>query len=327
MVTQQTANQPRRLRVFLCHSQGDKPAVRALHERLLQDGFQPWLDEVDLMPGVKFRDTIAQAVQSSEVVLVCLSKASVTKEGFVQNEIHQALEVAKEKPEGTIFLIPARLEECQVPNRLSAYQWVDLWQSNGYSKLCQSLQIRADHLGILHQTRPRPALAIAPKLLCIVLQKFRTYGAAFNLDCEIVNEGAEPLYIHRLAARLTDPYNASFLFQWNLFYKTVAGVQSKDSDPLPIALAPRERKMMGIQFVAPLSINKYNWTEGKYSFDLLGWVAAEQQMGTPDFVAPGEMFVDMRASLDLRKWREDYDALKDPHNAIGIPVRISDALR
>jgi hypothetical protein len=36
-----------------------------------------------------------------------LSRRSLSKEGYVQKELRQALEVAKEKPEGTIFLIPA----------------------------------------------------------------------------------------------------------------------------------------------------------------------------------------------------------------------------
>ena len=43
---------------------------------------------------------------------VFLSVDSVTKEGYLQKEIRQALDVANEKPEGSIFLIPARLDNC-----------------------------------------------------------------------------------------------------------------------------------------------------------------------------------------------------------------------
>jgi hypothetical protein len=39
----------------------------------------------------------------------------VTKEGYVQREIRRAIEVAEEKPEGTIFIVPVKLEECDVP--------------------------------------------------------------------------------------------------------------------------------------------------------------------------------------------------------------------
>ena len=39
------------LRVFLCHSSNDKPAIRKIYQKLLVDGFKPWLNEEDLLPG------------------------------------------------------------------------------------------------------------------------------------------------------------------------------------------------------------------------------------------------------------------------------------
>src|SRR6266851_4793692 len=104
---------PRQLRVFLCHSSGDKPMVRDLYLRLKQDGFAPWFDEETLLPGQDWRAQIGQAVRDCDVVVVCLSKSSIAKEGYVQKEIKIALDVADEKPDGTIFIIPARLNENQ----------------------------------------------------------------------------------------------------------------------------------------------------------------------------------------------------------------------
>jgi hypothetical protein len=39
------------LPAFLCHSSGDKEAVRNLYKRLRTDGFAAWLDEEDLLPA------------------------------------------------------------------------------------------------------------------------------------------------------------------------------------------------------------------------------------------------------------------------------------
>ena len=125
-MTDDLAVAPRKLRVFLCHASGDKPVVRALYHRLQEDGFQPWLDEEDLVPGQKWRDQIPKAVRAADVVLVCLSRRSINKEGYVQKEIQFALDVADEKPENTIFLIPVKFEECEVPERLSTWQWAAL---------------------------------------------------------------------------------------------------------------------------------------------------------------------------------------------------------
>lgn len=58
-----------------------------------------------------------------------------------------------EKPEGIIFLIPALLENCVVPERLSRWQWVDpsldRWGMNqhGCEKLLRALKIRSDSIG------------------------------------------------------------------------------------------------------------------------------------------------------------------------------------
>src|ERR1035438_2695406 len=99
-----TPTMSRRLQVFLCHASADKPAVRALYHRLQEDGFQPWPDEEDLLPGQDWEPQIRRAVRESDVVLVCLSQSSVSKKGFVQKEIKFALDTAEEQPEETIYV-------------------------------------------------------------------------------------------------------------------------------------------------------------------------------------------------------------------------------
>lgn len=135
--------EPIRLSVFLCHASSDKPKVRELHQRLSNDGFTPWLDETNLLPGQDWQQEIPRAVRKSDIVLVCLSQASINKTGYVQKEIRYALDVADEQPEGTIFIIPLKLEECEVPERLRKWQWVNLFADDGYDRLILSLKARA----------------------------------------------------------------------------------------------------------------------------------------------------------------------------------------
>lgn len=137
----------RPLRVFLCHASQDKPAVRKLHRYLKQHGIEPWLDEIDLLPGENWEVEIPRALNASDVILVCLSKNSINKEGYVQKEISFALDKALEKPDGTIFIIPAKLEDCEVPNRLNRYQWVDLFRPDSNKRLLLGLNKRALSLG------------------------------------------------------------------------------------------------------------------------------------------------------------------------------------
>jgi len=82
-----TIPQVRQLKVFLCHSSEDKPAVRQLYRQLLNESVDPWLDEEKLLPGQDWQFEIWKAVRTSDIVIVCLSRRSITKEGFVQKEI------------------------------------------------------------------------------------------------------------------------------------------------------------------------------------------------------------------------------------------------
>lgn len=125
--------------VFLCHSVDDKTAVRDLYQRLQDDGFHPWLDEKEMLPGQDWEHETIQALHKSHAVIVCMSQNSVTKRGFVQKEIKQALDVALEQPFGDIFLIPLRLEPCEIPDQLSKWQYVDYFEENGYAKLRRAL--------------------------------------------------------------------------------------------------------------------------------------------------------------------------------------------
>jgi len=156
----------RRLKVFLCHASADKPAVRDLYRRLRSDGIAPWLAEEDLLPGQDWQLEIPKAVRSSDAVIICLSSSAITKAGFVQKEIKYALDVADEQPEGAIFLIPLRLEECEAPERLRRWQWVDLFQEPGYERLLRALRARAEHLGLgAHLWEPEMILIPAGEFL------------------------------------------------------------------------------------------------------------------------------------------------------------------
>lgn len=134
----------RTLKIFMCYASEDKVEVRNLYHQLRACGTQPWLDEEDLLPGQDWDHEIRKVVRSSDAVLVCLSRRSTNKSGYLQKEIRLALDAAAEKPEGTIFLIPVRLEPADVPYSLRQWQWVDIFEGSGYSKLLDALQARAD---------------------------------------------------------------------------------------------------------------------------------------------------------------------------------------
>ena len=172
----------RPLKVFLCHASADKPAVLDLYKRLVADGVDAWLDAESLIAGQKWEVEIPKAIRDSDVVIVCLSEKSINKEGYVQREIKFALDIADEKPEGMIFIIPAKLEECKVPDRLSTYHWVELIEEEGYRRLMRALRMRADKIDVTlqvpnswlqsHLEEPAQKIALDSKLLQTQVREF-----------------------------------------------------------------------------------------------------------------------------------------------------------
>ncbi|HSE17585.1 MAG TPA: toll/interleukin-1 receptor domain-containing protein [Pyrinomonadaceae bacterium] len=150
------SNQSKGPRVFLAHASEDKNVVRELYGRLKSSGFEPWLDEIDILPGQNWRIEVPKAIRESNIFIACFSRQSVKKHGYVQKEFRLALTTYAEKPAGSIFLIPLRLDECDLPEleipefgvKLADIQWVDYWKSDGFDALVKS--IRRANFGYEH---------------------------------------------------------------------------------------------------------------------------------------------------------------------------------
>ncbi len=161
----------RPLKVFLCHAHADRDPVRGLYARLTKDGVDAWLDKAKLLPGQDWELEIRKAVREADVVVVCLSK-QFNQAGFRQKEVRLALDTAMEQPEGEIFIIPARLEECDTLESLRRWHWVDLFEDDGYEMLMRALRTRADKIGATLQLKKswlpigntQPAVAKKPSI-------------------------------------------------------------------------------------------------------------------------------------------------------------------
>ncbi|MFT3893743.1 MAG: SUMF1/EgtB/PvdO family nonheme iron enzyme [Anaerolineales bacterium] len=145
---------PRKLQVFLCHASQDKSKVRELYQRLVVEPWiDPWLDAEKLLPGQDWNLEIEKALRAADMIIVCLSKEFVSKEGYVQREFRKAVSYAEEKPEGTTYIIPLRLDDCETPYKFQQWQWLDYFATGAQDKLLISLRMRAEKLGIGHGSK------------------------------------------------------------------------------------------------------------------------------------------------------------------------------
>jgi hypothetical protein len=127
--------------IFLSYAREDKEEVESLYQELSDAGFTPWMDTKDILPGERWKSSIQKAIQRSDFFLACLSANSVNKRGWIQREIRGALDMWQEKLEDDIYLIPVRLEDCEAPERLRDFQWVDLFEEDGWTRLVKAIQV------------------------------------------------------------------------------------------------------------------------------------------------------------------------------------------
>lgn len=109
-----------------------------------------FLDKKRIMPGQKWRDIIENAIKESQYFIILLSKNSIDK-NYVQEELLFASDIAKELPGLEIYIIPIRLDECQIPEEIQDLHIVDFfpdWKV-GFEVLLHALGIKK------HQILPK----------------------------------------------------------------------------------------------------------------------------------------------------------------------------
>ena len=128
------------IKVFLCHAKEDEEKVLEVYEFLTKYGIKPWMDKKNLLPGQQWELEITKAIKDADFVLLFFSNVSVTKCGFVQKEFKLALNVFDEMPSGQIFLVPVRLDNCEIPERFKELQYCDLFDEDGFEKILQAIR-------------------------------------------------------------------------------------------------------------------------------------------------------------------------------------------
>jgi predicted nucleic acid-binding protein len=138
--------------IFLSYAREDFVAVKHISCSLREETriagitIRPWLDEEELSAGENWPRAIQEAIRTSDFFFLCLSKNSVKKRGFIQQEIRRAREVSERLLDEDVFLIPVMIEECEVPGSMRDIQSVDLALPDGWAKLLRSIEREKDRL-------------------------------------------------------------------------------------------------------------------------------------------------------------------------------------
>ena len=134
------------VKVFISYAREDEHSAYRLFSALKSiPDVEPWLDVECLLPGADWEREIQSVLERSDIVIVLLSSAAITKTGYVQKEIRMTLDRQALRPPGEIFCVPARLDDCNPKHpELQKLHHVNLfpgWE-RGFKMICRTIEQR-----------------------------------------------------------------------------------------------------------------------------------------------------------------------------------------
>ena len=159
-------------RIFISYAREDRESAVNLYKELRQAGLLPWIDVEDLIGGQDWRLAVGEAIRSSSYFLALVSKNSISKRGYVQKELRDAMEILRQLPPGQIYLVPVRLDE-SVPSHqvLADLHWIDLFESyaQGLRRLLKSFGIdKIETATPASLVRTHSTLTPPPEVLAVI---------------------------------------------------------------------------------------------------------------------------------------------------------------
>lgn len=110
---------------FLSHNSRDKPAARALAQRLRTVGVSVWLDEQELPPGQEWQPGLERGIRASGSIAVLVGGQGMGP--WQDQEVQFALNLAvRDRRPVIAVLLPGAPEAPDLPLGLAIRTWVDL---------------------------------------------------------------------------------------------------------------------------------------------------------------------------------------------------------
>lgn len=129
-------------KVFISYAREDYQYAKDIYEFLEANNFKPWMDKKKLIVGQRWENQIMSELKTADFIIILLSKTSVAKRGFVQREFKYALKYAEEKLNSDIFILPIKLDDCEVPEELAIFNWAEYNEYETYIEIVDALNIQ-----------------------------------------------------------------------------------------------------------------------------------------------------------------------------------------
>lgn len=127
------------MKVFLSYPSEHEQSARQVKDFVRAVGVDCWFDKDSIAAGLDWERERGLAQADADLFLVLCATQTTSRDGVYQREINQALRQLNDKRPGTIYIMPMRLEEIDLPPELARFQYVDFFSSGWRQRLAAGL--------------------------------------------------------------------------------------------------------------------------------------------------------------------------------------------
>jgi len=136
--------------VFISYVHENQEQVEKLSKALTSHAMDVWLDRDSILPGMRWKDAIREAIKNGAYFIACFSTEYENRQkSYMNEELMLAVDELRQYSIERPWFIPALLSECNVPainigggQTLLDFQWVNLYSDwdSGIQKLLRVLK-------------------------------------------------------------------------------------------------------------------------------------------------------------------------------------------
>jgi hypothetical protein len=124
-----------KFRVVIFYGEPDRAKAEKARALLRRHGIDAWLASRDLRAGEKWFDRIRNVLVGANRVLILVSSRTVSRDGELQHEIRDVMKLEQKKAPDGRFVLPGRLDDCEMHPLLNEFHWIDLITSGDWARL------------------------------------------------------------------------------------------------------------------------------------------------------------------------------------------------
>lgn len=109
--------------VFICYSRTDEIQAMNVYHLLKTQGFDVFIDQVNIDPGTAWEPKTLSALQNANFVVIILTEGSAERNGYAMKEIRRVLRLYHDDIYARRMLFPVRIGRAELPEGLTKFQW------------------------------------------------------------------------------------------------------------------------------------------------------------------------------------------------------------